>query len=44
MARLVPYSTRREPRKPGLLKGKIWIADDFDETPEWLIDAFEGGA
>lgn len=31
-----------KPRKPGLLKGKIWVADDFDETPEWLLDAFEG--
>lgn len=31
-----------KPRTPGLLKGKIWVADDFDETPEWLLDAFEG--
>lgn len=30
------------PRTPGRLRGKIWIADDFDETPAWLIDAFEG--
>jgi hypothetical protein len=29
-------------RQPGALKGKIWIADDFDVTPEWVIDAFEG--
>ena len=21
-------------RQPGALKGKIWIADDFDETPD----------
>lgn len=42
VARLVPYVGRTEPRKPGGLKGKIWIADDFDETPQWLIDAFEG--
>ena len=27
--------------QPGALLGN-WIADDFDETPEWLIDAFEG--
>jgi plasmid stability protein len=26
---------------PGALLGN-WIADDFDETPKWLIDAFEG--
>jgi prevent-host-death family protein len=42
MARLVPLAPHRE-RKSGFLKGKIWIADDFDETPEWLIRAFEEG-
>lgn len=42
MARLVPYVERKEPRKPGAWAGKVWIADDFDETPEWLLDAFEG--
>jgi plasmid stability protein len=31
-----------KPRTPGALKGKLWVADDFDETPEWLLDAFEG--
>jgi plasmid stability protein len=31
-----------KPRKPGSMKGKLWVADDFDETPEWLIDAFYG--
>jgi prevent-host-death family protein len=33
VARLVPYKTRREPRKPGLLQGKVWLADDWD-SPE----------
>lgn len=42
MARLVAYNARREPRVPGRLKGKIWLADDWDETPAWLIAAFEG--
>lgn len=42
MVRLVPYVERREPRQPGALKGRLWIADDFDETPGWLIDTFEG--
>ena len=35
----------REPRRPvrlGLAKGKVRMAEDFDETPEWLIDAFHG--
>lgn len=27
----------------GQLAGKIQVADDFDETPEWLIDAFYHG-
>lgn len=26
----------------GMDDGKIWIADDFDETPQEIIDAFEG--
>jgi prevent-host-death family protein len=41
--RLVPVApAKSKPRKPGLWKGKGWIAPHFDETPEWLIDAFEG--
>lgn len=44
VARLVPYEpSQAEPRRPGSMKGKIWVADDFDETPEWLIDLFENG-
>lgn len=42
MARLVPYVERTRPRRPGALKGRLWVADDFDETPEWLLDEFEG--
>ena len=40
VARVVPVAERR----PGLLKGRIGMAADFDETPGWLVDAFEGGA
>lgn len=29
-------------RVSGALKGKIWMADDFDETPQDIIDAMEG--
>lgn len=33
--KLVVYKEKLKPRKPGLLKGKIWISDDFnDEDPE----------
>ena len=42
MARLIAYTERKQPRKPGGLKGKLWVADDFDATPAWLLDAFEG--
>jgi prevent-host-death family protein len=44
VARLVPYAETVAPRRPGALRGKIEIADDFDETPDWLADAFEGDA
>ncbi len=43
MARLVPYRERKEQRTPGRWKGKVWIAPDFDETPQEVINAFEGG-
>ena len=33
-------SLKKEPRVPGAWKGKVWIAPDFDETPEDLIDLF----
>ncbi len=33
---LVPHRRSAEPRQPGLLKDRIWIAADFDETPESL--------
>jgi hypothetical protein len=29
-------------KKAGLLKGKIWMAPDFDKTPKEVLDAFEG--
>ena len=39
VVRLVPVQRRRQ---PGSLRGRIRIAPDFDETPEEVIDAFEG--
>lgn len=39
VARIVPVVERR----PGLLKGRIGMAADFDATPDWLTAAFEGG-
>lgn len=39
---LLPHRGDRTPRKPGRFKGQIRIADDFDQTPEEIINAFEG--
>jgi len=38
--RLEPYRKPKIKRKLGALKGQIWIAPDFDETPQEFIDAF----
>ncbi len=35
LARLVPYRKTKQPRVPGRLAGKVRIAADFDETPDW---------
>jgi prevent-host-death family protein len=43
VARLVPFVPRREPRRLGLCRGQIRIADDFGELPPDLARAFEGG-
>lgn len=42
VAKLVAYSEPRPVRVPGALKGRIWIADDFDETDETVIGLFDG--
>jgi prevent-host-death family protein len=43
VARLVPLATTIRPRRPGLLKGRIRIAGDFDTPlPEELLRSFEG--
>jgi antitoxin (DNA-binding transcriptional repressor) of toxin-antitoxin stability system len=31
----------KPPRKSGVLRGKIWMADDWDEWPEGFLDAME---
>ena len=43
-ARLVPLQKTQHPRKPGLWKGAVWIADDFDAPlPKEILAGFEGG-
>ena len=40
VALLTAYSRHRVPRKPGALKGKIRIAEDFDELPDDIARSF----
>ena len=42
VARLVAYGEAGPPRVPGAWKGRVWMADDFDELPEKIAAAFEG--
>jgi prevent-host-death family protein len=43
IARLVPIEKRREPRRAGALKGKIWISPDFDAPDSELEKLFYEG-
>ena len=40
VARLVSYKEKKKPRVPGLLKGKIWVSDDFDDEDEEINKLF----
>ena len=45
IARLVAIAGATAPRPRGLLKEKIWIADDFDAPlPEEILESFGDGA
>lgn len=44
VARLTAYAASASPRVPGALAGRMRIGDDFDDTAEWLLDAFEGSS
>lgn len=39
---MAPVRNPAYTRPLGLYRGRVWIAEDADETPEWLIDAFHG--
>lgn len=41
VARLVPYRARRAARQPGLWKGRVRLAPDFDAIDARLIEEFE---
>ncbi len=38
--RLEPYKKPAIDRKPGRLKDQIWVAPDFDETAQDVVDSF----
>jgi prevent-host-death family protein len=42
VAKLVPYQEKLEPRKLGLLKGKIFIPDNFNDEDEEINKLFYG--
>lgn len=43
MARVVRCEGAAAPRRRGALKGRIRLADDFDELPEDIAEAFRAG-
>ncbi len=43
VARLVPFDRPIGGRQPGLLRGRIRMSPDFDETPDDLVALFEHG-
>ena len=41
VAKLVPYPKKQKSRRTlGGWEGKVWIADDFDEIPQEIAEAF----
>ncbi len=43
IVRLVPYAGDESPRRPGSMRGRIRMADDFDEPlPPELLGEFQG--
>jgi antitoxin (DNA-binding transcriptional repressor) of toxin-antitoxin stability system len=40
VAKLVPHVEERKPLEPGWAKGRVWMADDFDEFDEQLARDF----
>ncbi len=43
IARIVPLERSTQQRQLGTLRGRIRMADDFDEVDEETIDLFENG-
>lgn len=43
VAQLISYKKNLKPRKAGLLKGKIFVPDNFDDEDEEINKLFYGG-
>lgn len=43
LVRLVPYNKSIKNRKPGMLKGKIFMPDNFDDESKELENLFYNG-
>ena len=43
VAKLIRYDDGDAPRQPGFWRGRVRIADDFDELPEAFTAFFEEG-
>lgn len=41
LVKLVPVPKERKPRIPGRLKGKVWMAPDFEFTDAEIEELFE---
>jgi prevent-host-death family protein len=41
VARMVPLRPRTQSREPGLWRGLVRLAPDFDQTDDALLDSFE---
>ena len=46
VAKLIPYNLDTNPRQlgAGQWKGRIWMADDFDDLPANMLKRFSGEA
>ena len=44
VARLVAYQERAGPRQPGVWRGKVRLAPDFDDLPPEVLADFHGEA
>jgi prevent-host-death family protein len=41
VARLIPYRTRTSPRTPGIWRGQVQLAPDFDSPDQEIVESFE---